>query len=250
MVLTDILKRWHVLKGRKAFLCTGTDEHGMKVQQAASKAGSDPKPFCDKGAGVFKTLAGRAEVAYDHFVRTTDPEHRAAVEYAWYLLKERGYIYTAKHEGWYAVSDETFYPQSQVQLTLDPPTGRKMMTSIETGKEVQWTSEENYHFRLSTMRDDLLKFYEANPEWIIPQSRMKDVVQAVSSGLEDLSISRPAERLTWGIPVPDDSTQTIYVWLDALVNYITKAGYPWDPSQAHAGGWPADCQVIGKDIVR
>jgi len=125
-----------------------------------------------------------------------------------------------------------------------------MMTSIETGKEVQWTSEENYHFRLSAMRDDLLKFYEANPEWIIPQSRMKDVVQAVSSGLEDLSISRPAERLTWGIPVPDDNTQTIYVWLDALVNYITKAGYPWDPSQAHAGGWPADCQVIGKDIVR
>lgn len=125
-----------------------------------------------------------------------------------------------------------------------------MMVSMETGTEVQWTSEENYHFRLSAFRDQLLEFYERNPEWIIPASRMKEVVHSVSEGLEDLSISRPTERLSWGIRVPEDESQTIYVWLDALVNYITKAGYPFPPGQEHAGGWPADCQVIGKDIVR
>ncbi|TKA81172.1 hypothetical protein B0A49_01885 [Cryomyces minteri] len=250
MVLTDVLKRWQVLQGNKALLCTGTDEHGMKIQQASAKAGSEPKPFCDKGAEVFKSLAARAQVAYDHFVRTTDPAHKEAVQYAWYLLKERGYIYTSKHEGWYSVSDETFYPESAVHLILDPPTGRKIMASIETGKEVEWTSELNYHFRLSAFKDQLLELYGENPDWIVPQARMSDVVQAVSEGLEDLSISRPVERLTWGIPVPDDDSQTIYVWLDALINYITKAGYPWAPGQERALGWPADVQVIGKDIVR
>lgn len=166
------------------------------------------------------------------------------------MLRERGYIYTSKHEGWYSVSDETFYPPSTVHLIVDPPTGRKMMVSMETGTEVQWTSEENYHFRLSAFRDQLLEFYERNPGWIIPASRMKEVVHSVSGGLEDLSISRPTERLSWGIRVPDDESQTIYVWLDALVNYITKAGYPFPPGEEHAEGWPADCQVIGKDIVR
>lgn len=125
-----------------------------------------------------------------------------------------------------------------------------MQTSIETGSEVEWSSETNYHFRLSVFRDKLLDFYKANPAWIAPEHRMKEVVQAVEAGLDDLSISRPYDRLQWGIRVPGDDTQTIYVWLDALVNYITKAGYPWAPGHETAGGWPADCQVIGKDIVR
>jgi methionyl-tRNA synthetase len=125
-----------------------------------------------------------------------------------------------------------------------------LQTSIETGSEVEWSSEENYHFRLSVFRDNLLEFYKANPEWIAPEHRMKEVVQAVESGLEDLSISRPYDRLTWGIRVPGDDSQTIYVWLDALMNYATKAGYPFTPGMEHAGGWPADCHVIGKDIVR
>ncbi|GAB7357517.1 hypothetical protein MBLNU459_g0045t3 [Dothideomycetes sp. NU459] len=250
MVLTDVLKRWQLLKGRTAILCTGTDEHGMKIQQASAKAGSEPKSFCDKGADVFKTLAARVQLSNDHFVRTTDPAHREAVEYAWHLLNERGYIYQSKHEGWYSVSDETFYPESQVHLILDPPTGRKIMASIETGKEVEWTSEQNYHFRLSAFRDRLLEFYRENPQWISPRTKMSEVVASVESGLEDLSISRPYKRLTWGIRVPTDSDQTIYVWLDALLNYITKAGYPWAPAAQHTGGWPADVQVIGKDIVR
>lgn len=250
MVLTDVLKRWQLLKGRNAILCTGTDEHGMKIQQASAKAGSEPKPFCDKGADIFKSLAARAQLSNDHFVRTTDPAHREAVEYAWHLLNERGYIYQSKHEGWYSVSDETFYPESQVHLILDPPTGRKIMASIETGKEVEWTSEQNYHFRLSAFRDRLLDFYRQNPQWVTPRAKMSEVVASVESGLEDLSISRPYKRLTWGIRVPTDPDQTIYVWLDALLNYVTKAGYPWAPDAEHAGGWPADVQVIGKDIVR
>lgn len=250
MVLADVLKRWEILKGRNAILCTGTDEHGMKIQQASAKAGSEPKPFCDKGAAIFQTLAARANLSNDHFVRTTDPEHREAVEYAWHLLNERGYIYQSKHEGWYSVSDETFYPESQVHLVLDPSTGRKIMASKETGKEVEWTSEQNYHFRLSAFKDRLLDFYEQNPAWVTPKAKMREVVSAVESGLEDLSISRPYKRLTWGIRVPTDPEQTIYVWLDALMNYVTKAGYPWAPGSEHAGGWPADVQVIGKDIIR
>lgn len=250
IVLTDILKRWQILKGRHAILCTGTDEHGMKIQQAAAKAKSPPKEFCDLTAETFKNLAKKAEISNDHFVRTTDEDHKAAVQYFWTMLKERGYIYESKHEGWYCISDETYYPESTIEKRLDPFTGRTFMASQETGKEVEWTSERNYHFRLSRFKDRLLNFYKANPEFIVPQSRMNDVVKWVSDGLEDLSVSRPVERLSWGVQVPDDESQTIYVWLDALINYITKAGYPFTPGKESEGGWPADVQVIGKDIVR
>ncbi|KAF2015994.1 hypothetical protein BU24DRAFT_346749 [Aaosphaeria arxii CBS 175.79] len=250
MVLADILKRWQQLKGQEAILCTGTDEHGLKVQKASEKARIEPKLFCDKGATIFKELAQKAEISNDHFVRTTDKEHQDAVQYAWFLLKEKGYIYTSKHEGWYSVTDEAFYPEAAVKPYLEPSTGRVITVSIETGSEVEWSSEENYHFRLSAFREDLLKFYKENPTWIVPAHRMQEVIQSVESGLPDLSISRPYSRLTWGIRVPDDETQTMYVWLDALMNYVTKAGYPWQPGQESAGGWPADCHVIGKDIVR
>ncbi|KAF3038778.1 methionyl-tRNA synthetase [Didymella heteroderae] len=250
MVLTDIVKRWSVLRGKKAIMCTGTDEHGLKVQKAAAKAGADPKAFCDKGADIFRDLARKADISNDHFVRTTDKDHKDVVQYAWFLLQEKGLIYEQKHEGWYSVTDECFYPQSQVQPWIEPSTGRKIMTSIETGSEVEWSSEENYHFRLSAFREPLLEFYKANPDWIVPEHRYKEVIQSVESGLEDLSISRPYDRLQWGIRVPDDESQTIYVWLDALMNYATKAGYPFVPGKEQEGGWPADCHVIGKDIVR
>jgi len=250
MVIADILKRWQVLNGREAILCTGTDEHGMKIQQAAAKANKPPKEFCDITAETFKSLAKRAEISNDHFVRTSDQDHKDAVQYFWQMLKDRGHIYESKHEGWYCVSDETFYPESTIEKRLNPFSGRTFMASQETGKEVEWTSEKNYHFRLSAFRDRLLEFYAENPKFIVPASRMNDVVNWVRAGLEDLSVSRPIERLTWGVRVPDDDTQTIYVWLDALVNYITKAGYPWAPGKEQARGWPADVQVIGKDIVR
>ncbi|KAL8635786.1 MAG: hypothetical protein Q9228_006762 [Teloschistes exilis] len=269
LILTDIFKRYHALKGKKAILCTGTDEHGMKVgtdillektpeaqgqlqiERAAQKAGQEVRAFCNENYQSFEVLAKRADIQYDHFIRTSDPDHRFAVQHFWLMLKERGYIYTSKHEGWYSVSDETFYPPSSVHLTLDPATGRKYMASQETGKEVEWTSENNYHFRLSSFRDRLLDFYAKNPEFVQPSTRMQDVVQQVTAGLSDLSVSRPVERLSWGIPVPDDTSQTIYVWLDALINYLTKANYPFQiPGQEDAAGWPADVHVIGKDIVR
>ena len=222
----------------------------MKIQRAAAKANTPPKEFCDITAETFKSLAKRADLSNDHFVRTTDKDHQEAVQYFWLMLKERGYIYTSKHEGWYCVSDETYYPESAIEKRLDPFTGRAFMASQETGKEVEWTSEPNYHFRLSAFKDRLLEFYKKNPEFVVPATRMADVVKWVSEGLDDLSVSRPVERLTWGIRVPDDESQTIYVWLDALINYITKAGFPWVPGNESALGWPADVQVIGKDIVR
>ncbi|KAI4202513.1 MAG: hypothetical protein LQ346_001976 [Caloplaca aetnensis] len=253
LVLTDVFKRFHALKGRKAILCTGTDEHGMKIQQAAQKASQNVRVFCNETYKPFHVLVERAEIQYDHFIRTSEPDHRLAVQHFWLMLQERGYIYPSKHEGWYSVSDETFYPASSIHLALDPSTGQVdfFQASQETGKEVEWTSEVNYHFRLSSLRDRLLQFYADNPEFVQPSTRMQDVISQVAAGLSDLSISRPVERLSWGIPVPDDPSQTIYVWLDALINYLTKANYPFQiPGQEHAAGWPADVHVIGKDIVR
>lgn len=251
MVIADVLKRWQVLKGRKAILATGVDEHGMKIQRAAAKAGVEPKELCDKNAQIFQNLAEKMHLSNDIFVRTTDARHKEAVQYACQMLQDKGYIYESKHEGWYSISDETFYPEAQVHLIVDPPTGRKIMASMETGSEVEWTSERNYHFRLSAFRDRLLAFYNDNPAFIIPKTRMEDVVNQVTQNLEDLSISRPSERLSWGIRVPNDPSQTIYVWLDALLNYASAAGYPFlSPGEEATGGWPADVHVIGKDIVR
>jgi methionyl-tRNA synthetase len=251
MVLTDVLKRWQTLLGRKALLCTGTDEHGMKVQRAAAQEDVPPKQFCDVYAATFKDLAAKSNIANDFFIRTTDPDHRQAVEHFWHMLRHNDYIYESKHEGWYCVSDECFYPESMIEKRQDPMTGVVHMASIETGNVVEWTEEKNYHFRMTALKDRLLAFYKENPEWVIPAARMKDVVNWVENNLEDLSISRPTERLSWGIQVPDDPSQTIYVWVDALINYLTKAGFPnWQPGREFEGGWPADVHVIGKDIVR
>jgi methionyl-tRNA synthetase len=231
-------------------MLTGTDEHGMKIQKAAQKAGMDVKLFCDKHMRQFEQLSHRADINYDHFIRTTDPVHKTAVEHFWQELNHRGYIYESKHEGWYSVSDETFFPQSSVHLVLDPATGRKHMASMETGREVEWTSEINYHFRLSEFKDRLLKLYKENPDFIIPASRQSFIIKEVESGLQDLSVSRPASRLQWGIQVPNDESQTIYVWLDALINYLTYAGYPFTPGSEKDSIWPPNCQVIGKDIIK
>ncbi|KAJ5045693.1 methionyl-tRNA synthetase [Penicillium rubens] len=207
MVIADIMKRWQVLLGNTdAQLLTGTDEHGMKIQQAAIQAGMDTQAFCDMNCRTFEALAKAANIDNDHFIRTTDPAHRDAVQYFW--------------------------------------------VSIETGKEVEWSSETNYHFRLSAFKDRLLDLYKREDPFISPTSYTAAVINGVETGLQDLSISRPTERLTWGIPVPGDDTQTIYVWLDALVNYLTKAGYPFPPGQENTSAWPADLHVVGKDIVR
>jgi methionyl-tRNA synthetase len=222
----------------------------MKIQKAAQKAQTDVKHFCDQHAQQFKSLCGAANIDYDRFIRTTDADHKAAVEHFWSELNHNGHIYEAKHEGWYSVSDETFYPESQVSRVLDPSTGITKMVSIESGKEVEWTSETNYHFRLSQFQGKLLEYYKSNPGTIVPQQRMNFIMNEIESGLKDLSISRPSSRLTWGIRVPGDDSQTIYVWLDALINYITMTGYPFKQSSGSESLWPPNCQVIGKDIIR
>jgi methionyl-tRNA synthetase len=251
MVLADVFKRWQTLLGNRAILCTGTDEHGMKVQQAAANHAMEPKQFCDENAERFEELAQLSRVDYDRFIRTTDPDHVQAVEYFWCLLREKGLIYETKHQGWYSVSDECFYPQSQLVKHVDPFTSAVYMASAETKNKVEWVEEKNYCFRMTALKDSLLDFYEKNPGWVEPAYRMNEIVDWVKNHLSDLSISRPFQRLSWGIPVPDDSTQTIYVWVDALINYITAAGFPtWTPGERQKGGWPADVQVIGKDILR
>ncbi|KAI5805375.1 tRNA synthetases class I (M)-domain-containing protein [Peziza echinospora] len=254
LILTDVIKRWAELQGKHAVLATGTDEHGMKIQQAAAAAKQQPKEFCDSAAEIFKNLARAANISNDHFVRTSDPVHYDAVQYVWHMLQSSGHIYTAEHKGWYCVSDETFYPANAIQTIIDPSTGRKTTVSIETGKPVELTAETNYHFRLSAFQQKLIDLYKnpsADTLKVLPPGRHEYILSQLEAGpLQDLSISRPRERLTWGIPVPHDNTQTIYVWLDALVNYLTVAGYPFTPSFEHAGGWPADMHVIGKDILR
>lgn len=222
----------------------------MKIQKAAQKARTDVKLFCDQHAQQFKSLCGAANIDYDRFIRTTDADHKAAVEHFWSELSHNGYIYEAEHKGWYSVSDETFYPEAQVRRVLDPSSGITKVVSMETGKEVEWTSETNYHFRLSQFQGKLLDYYNSNPGTIVPQQRMNFIMNEIENGLKDLSISRPSSRLTWGIPVPGDDSQTIYVWLDALINYITMAGYPFKENTSPDSLWPPNCQVIGKDIIR
>lgn len=251
MILADVMKRWHSLKGQKSLLLTGTDEHGIKVQKTAAYHDMPPKEWCDMQAEKFKELAAAANISYDFFMRTTDEDHKKAVQYFWRLLQDKGLIYTSKHAGWYCVSDEAFYPENMLTRTIDPVTGEVYMASTETGNRAEWTEEKNYHFRLRAMKDQLLAFYEENPDFIKPRQRMEEAKAWVQNHLEDFSVSRPIDRLDWGIRVPDDQGQTIYVWLDALVNYLTKAGFPnWTPGKEENGGWPADLHVVGKDILR
>ena len=251
MVLADVFKRWHTLKGRPAILCTGTDEHGMKVQRAAQKAGQPPKEFCDATAEKFREIAETLGLSDHDFIRTTDEHHVRAVQQFWRELRERGFIYETVHKGWYSVSDECFYPESMIHRSFVPETGKVIFSAVESGSEVEWVEEKTYHFRMTDFKEKLLDFYKANPEWIEPRHRMSEVISWVENHLENLSISRPASRLSWGIPVPDDPEQTIYVWVDALINYLTNAGYPtWAADAMRGGGWPADVHVIGKDIVR
>ncbi|ERT02060.1 methionyl-tRNA synthetase [Sporothrix schenckii 1099-18] len=245
MVLADVLKRWQTLLGRKALLCTGTDEHGLKVQQAATRAGVPPKQFCDENASVFLDLARRASIDNDFFIRTTDADHIAAARAFWRRLRRKGYIYQSQHQGWYCVSDETFYPEALVEKRIAPATGKVEMVSTETGKTVEWTEEQNYHFRMTAVRDRLLQFYAENPDFVVPAARMNEVVHWVTHNLEDLSISRPSSRLTWAVPAPEDPSQTIYVWMEALVNYMTKAGYPerWAPEEQREAALEAEAEA-------
>ncbi|KAF9917856.1 methionyl-tRNA synthetase [Linnemannia zychae] len=252
-VLADTMKRFQELKGRKAIMSTGTDEHGLKIQQAAAQAGMTEIELCDQVSKRFKDLFDAANISYTTYIRTTEPRHAEAVKELWNDLWARGYIYKGHHEGWYSVSDEAFYSPTQVEEKIDEKTGEKYHIAIETGKLVEWATEENYKFKLSVFADKLLEWLNTNPEAILPKSRQLEVQSWLKDGLSDLSVSRPRSRLTWGIPIPGDNSHVMYVWMDALTNYITTTGFPWkdmSASQIAACGWPADAQVVGKDILR
>ncbi|CEP11890.1 hypothetical protein [Parasitella parasitica] len=249
-VLADTIRRNYALHGKQVLMSTGTDEHGLKIQQAAEKNNMKPIDFCDKVSESFKSLCEAANIGYSSFERTTNKHHIDAVNKLWSQLLKNGYLYKGKHEGWYAVSDEAFYTNNQVQETIDEKTGEKKMVAIESGQRVEWTSEENYKFKLSAFGDRLLQWIDENPNAIVPNNRKNEVISWVKQGLSDLSVSRLRSRLDWGIPVPNDADHTIYVWLDALANYLTATGYPWTKDSALKEFFPPNVQVVGKDIIR
>ena len=245
MTLADVRNRWCKFNNRPTFFTTGTDEHGLKVQNAALKAGVEPKPFCDNLANKFKDLAKLGNINYDRFIRTTDEDHYAAVHHFWNVVKENGYIYKGQHSGWYSISDETFYPETDIQEAVDEKSGKKIMVSKETDSEVVYQTEENYFFKLSEFQQQVLEFIKSNPTFIQPQKYYDFIVNELESRkLPDLSVSRPSTRLQWGITVPGDDSQKIYVWFDALINYLTSEGYPT------AIEMPRPTHLVGKDIIK
>lgn len=244
----DVLARFMRLDGRAVKFLTGTDEHGQKVEKAAGAAGMDPQSFTDRVSENFRTLAKVLNISNDDFIRTTEPRHIRSSQAIWKAIgrgmspKGRPNIYLGKYAGWYAVRDEAFYGEDEL---TSGPDGKKRAPS---GAEVEWVEEPSYFFRLSDWGEHLLAFYDANPEFIGPATRRNEVVSFVRQGLTDLSISRTT--FGWGVKVPDAEGHIMYVWLDALTNYITAVGYPDETSREFQTFWPADLHMVGKDIVR
>jgi len=233
----DVLARFKRLDGQDVFFLTGTDEHGQKVEKSAEAAGLDPQSFTDQVSVRFRALAERLNCRFDDFIRTTEPRHVRSCQALWQALMDRGEIYLGSYEGWYAVRDEAFYAESELVDGKAP-----------TGADVEWVEEPSYFFRLSAWQDRLLAFYDANPDCIGPRARRNEVISFVKSGLRDLSVSRTSFK--WGIPVPNDPAHIMYVWLDALTNYITAVGYPDVDSALFQRYWPAALHMVGKDILR
>jgi len=226
-VACDVLARFMRLDGRKVKFLTGTDEHGQKVEKSAAAAGIPPQAFVDEVSEHFREMAHTLKLSNDDFIRTTEDRHKKTAQEFWKKLEAAGDIYLGGYEGWYSVRDEAFYQESELVDGKAP-----------TGAEVEWVKEPSYFFKLSKYQEPLLKFYEENPDFILPESRRNEVLSFVRGGLKDLSISRTT--FSWGIPVPGDEKHIMYVWLDALTNYVTAAG----------DMWPADLHMVGKDILR
>jgi methionyl-tRNA synthetase len=247
-VACDALARFKRLDGYTVLFLTGTDEHGQKVAKSARDAGVDAQAFCDRVSENFRTMTELMNISNDQFIRTTEPRHVAASQAIWQAIakskspKGRDNIYLGKYAGWYAVRDEAFYGEGE--LTAGPD-GKKRAPS---GAEVEWVEEPSYFFRLSDWQDWLLDLYARNPDFIGPASRRNEVTSFVKGGLTDLSVSRTS--FAWGVPVPGDPKHVMYVWLDALTNYLTAVDYPNEASSDFKTFWPADIHVVGKDIVR
>jgi len=242
-VLADVVSRWNKLKGKKTFFLTGTDEHGQKVANAAEKAGKRPKEFVDSFIDAYKNVFKSFEIENDHFIRTTDPYHEKAVQQWLKMLIDKGDIYKDFYEGHYCPQCELFVREKTIEDE------EKTVLCPDCGRETEIVSEECYFFRLSKYQDKLLKFYEENPDFVVPKERLKEVVNFVKSGLKDLSISRT--KISWGIPFPGDNKHVTYVWADALNNYITAIGYGQeDKKESFEFWWPADLHIMAKDILR
>ena len=240
-VAADVLARWKRMDGAEVFFLTGTDEHGQKVEQAALAAGLTPQAFVDGMSAQFRALSTLMNLSNDDLIRTTEPRHVAACQELWRRLRASGNIYLGQYEGWYAVRDEAFYDASELQTATD---GTRL---APTGAPVEWVREPSYFFKLSAWQDRLLALYESEPDFISPMSRRNEVMSFVRGGLRDLSVSRTS--FTWGVPVPDDPAHVMYVWLDALTNYLAAVGFP-DTDAPLRAFWPANVHLVGKDIVR
>ncbi len=243
-ILTDVMARHKRLDGYNTFFLTGTDEHGQKVAKTAEKQGLEPKQLCDKIAAEFEAQTDTLNISNDDFIRTTEERHYKASQAIWQAIKDNNPedIYLGKYEGWYSVRDEAYFAEGEL---TDGPDGTKL---APTGAPVEWVEEPSYFFKLSAYADKLLDHYAAHPEFIEPESRRNEIISFVKGGLQDLSISRT--NFKWGVPVPDDENHVMYVWLDALTNYITGIGYPETDTENYQTFWPADVHVIGKDIIR
>ena len=241
-IIADFFARFKSIDDYNVHFLTGTDEHGLKIQRSAEKAGKDPKEFCDQISQTFKDLSKTLNLSNTDFIRTTEDRHKKTVQHLWSLLEKNDDIYLSNYSGWYSVSDEAFYNEDEIEEIE----GKKIAKSSKS--IVEWIEEESYFFRLSKWQKPLLEFYEKNPDFILPESRKNEVISFVKSGLKDLSVSR--KTFTWGIPVPSNDKHIIYVWLDALTNYLSALNYPDTNNELFKKFWPASIHLIGKDILR
>jgi len=241
-IVADVFARFKRLEGKNVYFLTGTDEHGLKIQREAEKNNKDVKVFCDELSSKFKDLSKILNLSIDNFIRTTEERHHRSVQSLWKRLLESGDIYLSKYAGWYSVSDEAYYTEDEI-ITDN---GKKV--SKLSGSTVDWLEEESYFFKLSAWQNKLLEHYKNNPSFVSPKSRNNEIVQFVKSGLNDLSVSRTSFK--WGIPVPNDNKHIVYVWLDALTNYISALNFPNTEDSLYKNFWPANIHIIGKDILR
>ena len=242
LIATDAIARFKRLDGYEVLFVTGTDEHGQKMLQTATKEGSTPRELAERNSQYFRDMTVALNASNNDFIRTSEERHYRASEAIWQLMEANGDIYLAKYSGWYSVRDEAYYDENELALNSD---GTR--TAIKTGTQVEWVEEESYFFKLSAFQERLLKHYETHPNFIGPEERLNEILSFVRSGLHDLSISRTT--FNWGVPVPGNPKHVMYVWVDALTNYLTATGFP-DADAQRASFWPANVHIIGKDIVR
>ena len=241
-IIADFFARFKRIDGFNVHFLTGTDEHGLKIQRAAEKNNIDPLKFCDEISQTFKNLSKKLNLTNTDFIRTTEKRHKDSVQFIWKELEKNDDIYLSKYSGWYSVSDEAFYNEDEIE----EDNGIKIASVSKS--PVEWMDEESFFFRLSKWEKPLLEFYKNNPDFIQPESRKNEVISFVENGLKDLSVSR--KSFSWGIKVPNNDDHVIYVWLDALTNYISALNYPNKNDELFKRFWPASIHLIGKDILR